>query len=123
MWSLFFSFYRYAVVIGANKGLGLGICKQLAADHGITVILTTRDEQRGVEAVEKLKESAGLSDDQIIFHQLDVADPSSVSSLADFIKNKFGRLDILVLSLITCHYLLKLLFRWLFIANLSVWVH
>lgn len=87
---------RYAVVTGANKGLGLGICKQVAADHGITVILTARDEQRGLEAVKKLKESAGLSDDQIIFHQLDVADPSSVSSLADFIKTKFGRLDILV---------------------------
>ncbi|KAK1356755.1 Short-chain dehydrogenase/reductase [Heracleum sosnowskyi] len=87
---------RYAVVTGANKGIGLGICKQLAAHHGITVILTARNEQRGLEAVENLKESAGLSDDQIFFHQLDVADPSSVSSFAEYIKTKFGRLDILV---------------------------
>ncbi|KAK1364432.1 hypothetical protein POM88_039993 [Heracleum sosnowskyi] len=28
---------RYAVVTGANKGIGLGICKQLAADHGFTI--------------------------------------------------------------------------------------
>ncbi|KAL8089212.1 hypothetical protein AgCh_038847 [Apium graveolens] len=87
---------RYAVVTGANKGIGLGICKQLAADHGITVILTARNEQRGLEAVENLKNSAGLSDDHIFFHQLDVTDPSSVSSLAEYIKTKFGRLDILV---------------------------
>ncbi|KAL1827280.1 hypothetical protein ACET3Z_005692 [Daucus carota] len=87
---------RYAVVTGANKGIGLGICKELAAVHGITVISTARNEQRGLEAVEKLKESAGLSDDQIFFHQLDVADPSSASSLAEYLKTKFGRLDILV---------------------------
>ncbi|KAL1809344.1 hypothetical protein ACET3Z_026334 [Daucus carota] len=87
---------RYAVVTGANKGIGLGICKQLAAEHGIIVALTARNEQRGLEAVQKLKESVGLSDDQLIFHQLDVADPASVSSFAEFIRNKFGRLDILV---------------------------
>lgn len=72
------------------------ICRQLASDHGIIVVLTARDEERGLKAVEKLKTSACLSDDNVIFHQLDVADSSSVASLADFIKTKFGRLDILV---------------------------
>lgn len=36
----------------------------------------------------------GLSD--VIFHQLDVANPSSVATLANFIKTKFGKLEILV---------------------------
>ncbi|GKV45316.1 hypothetical protein SLEP1_g52421 [Rubroshorea leprosula] len=72
---------RYAVVTGANKGIGLEICKQLAL-HGVTVVLTARDEKRGMEAVEKLKES-GLSE-YIDFHQLDVADPATIASLADF---------------------------------------
>ncbi|KAL5207208.1 hypothetical protein ABZP36_031643 [Zizania latifolia] len=31
-----------------------------------------------------------------MFHQLDVADPSSAACLADFIKHKFGKLDILI---------------------------
>ncbi|GLT84548.1 hypothetical protein SLE2022_027720 [Rubroshorea leprosula] len=84
---------RYAVVTGANKGIGLEICKQLAS-HGVTVILTARDEKRGMEAVEKLKES-GLSE-YIVFHQLDVADPATIASLADFVKRQFGKLDILV---------------------------
>ncbi|XP_020260470.1 (+)-neomenthol dehydrogenase-like isoform X2 [Asparagus officinalis] len=83
---------RTAVVTGANKGIGFEVCRQLAS-HGITVILTARDEGKGTEAVEKLKNS-GVSD--VLFHQLDVADPSSVSSLANFIKTEFGRIDILV---------------------------
>ncbi|KAF5957026.1 hypothetical protein HYC85_004251 [Camellia sinensis] len=57
------------------------------------VILIARDEKRGTEAVENLK-ACGLSD--IIFHQLDVTDSASIASLADYIKNKFEKLDILV---------------------------
>ncbi|KAL3517131.1 hypothetical protein ACH5RR_024033, partial [Cinchona calisaya] len=37
----------------------------------------------------------GISDN-LFFHQLDVANSSSVASLAEFIKSQFGRLDILV---------------------------
>ncbi|XP_061340154.1 (+)-neomenthol dehydrogenase-like [Gastrolobium bilobum] len=84
---------RFAVVTGANKGIGYGICKKLAS-IGIVVVLTARNEKRGLEAMENLKEF-GLSD-FLVFHQLDVTDPASVASLADFIKTKFGKLDILV---------------------------
>ncbi|ONI22974.1 hypothetical protein PRUPE_2G161600 [Prunus persica] len=84
---------RYAVVTGANKGIGLETVRQLAS-NGITVVLTARDEKRGLEAFDKLKES-GLTG-QVVFHQLDVADPASVASLADFIKTQLGKLDILV---------------------------
>ncbi|BBG97512.1 NAD(P)-binding Rossmann-fold superfamily protein [Prunus dulcis] len=84
---------KYAVVTGANKGIGLETVRQLAS-NGFTVVLTARDEKRGLEAAEKLKES-GLSG-QVVFHQLDVANPATVASLADFIKTQFGKLDILV---------------------------
>lgn len=84
---------RYAVVTGANKGIGYGICRQLAS-QGIIVVLTARNEKRGLEAIEKLKGFDFF--DNIVFHQLDVVDPSSISSLAEFIKTRFGRLDILV---------------------------
>ncbi|KAK4418674.1 (+)-neomenthol dehydrogenase [Sesamum alatum] len=84
--------FTYAVVTGSNKGIGFEVCRQLAT-QGITVVLTARDEKRGLEAVEKLK-SSGLSD-RVIFHQLDVADSASVASLAEFIKSQFGKLDIL----------------------------
>ncbi|KAG6786752.1 hypothetical protein POTOM_008367 [Populus tomentosa] len=57
------------------------------------VVLTARDETRGLEAVEKLNAS-GLSD-QVVFHLLDVMDPASIASLADFIGSQYGKLDIL----------------------------
>ncbi|XP_052170724.1 (+)-neomenthol dehydrogenase-like [Diospyros lotus] len=84
---------RHAVVTGSNKGIGFEICRQLAC-NGVLVVLTARDEKKGLEAVEKLK-GCGLSD-HVFFHQLGVVDPSSIASLVDFIKTKFGRLDILV---------------------------
>ncbi|THG17171.1 hypothetical protein TEA_005881 [Camellia sinensis var. sinensis] len=83
---------RIAVVTGGNKGIGLEICRQLAS-NGTMVILTARDEKRGLETVENLK-ACGLS--HILFHQLEVTDQASIASMADFIKNKFGKLDILV---------------------------
>ncbi|CAL5437373.1 unnamed protein product [Camellia sinensis] len=83
---------RIAVVTGGNKGIGLEICRQLAS-NGTMVILTARDEKRGLETVENLK-VCGLS--HILFHQLEVTDQASIASMADFIKNKFGKLDILV---------------------------
>ncbi|XP_017441030.1 (+)-neomenthol dehydrogenase-like [Vigna angularis] len=83
----------YAVVTGANKGIGLEIVRQLASE-GIKVVLTARNEERGIQALETLKAS-GLSH-LVLFHQLDVAHAASVAAFADFIKSKFGKLDILV---------------------------
>ncbi|CAN1176926.1 (+)-neomenthol dehydrogenase, partial [Linum perenne] len=85
----------YAVVTGGNKGIGFEICRQLAS-NGVLVILTARDQNRGLEAVQKLKNDDSALSDYIIFHQLDVADSSSVSALADFVRTQFGKLDILV---------------------------
>ncbi|XP_052876282.1 (+)-neomenthol dehydrogenase-like [Gossypium arboreum] len=84
---------QYAVVTGANKVVGLEICKQLAQD-GIMVVLTARDEKRGLEALESLKYS--VLSDYLIFHQFDVADLESIVSLTDFVKKQFGKLDFLV---------------------------
>ncbi|XP_076960353.1 (+)-neomenthol dehydrogenase-like, partial [Bidens hawaiensis] len=83
---------RIAVVTGGNRGIGLEICRQLAS-KGVEVILTSRNQIRGEEAVEKLKLS-GLSN--IVFHQLDISDPSSIASLAKFVQTRFGKLDILI---------------------------
>jgi (+)-neomenthol dehydrogenase len=85
---------RHAVVTGAEKGIGYEICRQLAS-NGILVVLTAIDEKMGLEAVQKLKDS-GISDDLVVFHQLDVVDLNSIASLAEFVKTKFGKLDILV---------------------------
>ncbi|KAL7203523.1 hypothetical protein ACSBR2_016743 [Camellia fascicularis] len=90
--STFLATRRYAVVTGANREIGFEICRQLAS-KGVMVVMTARDEKKGIEALEKFKEF-GLSE-LVMFHQLDVVDPSSVASLAHFIKIQFGKLDIL----------------------------
>ena len=92
-YNLCFIIFRCAVVTGGNKGIGFEICRQLALT-GIEVILTSRNESRGVEAVEKLN-SSGLSN--VIFHQLDITDSSSIARLAKFIESRFRKLDILVI--------------------------
>lgn len=80
------------MVTGGNRGIGLEICRQLAS-NGVLVVLTARDAKKGSQAVEELQ-SSGLSG--VIFHRLDVADRSSITQLAEFVKARFGKLDILV---------------------------
>ena len=94
------------MVTGGNRGIGLEICRQLTS-QGVLVILTARDEKRGIEAVENLKKS-GINPDDLVFHQLDVTDSNSIASLADFIKARFGKLDILVISILKSKWLCKL---------------
>lgn len=103
-------FCRYAVVTGSNKGIGFEICKQLAST-GVTVVLTARDEKRGLQAAGELRKNASLSGGAVIFHQLDVADPASVAALVGFVATQFGRLDILVIELILSSYPLFLIFE------------
>ncbi|KAL3349015.1 hypothetical protein AABB24_022258 [Solanum stoloniferum] len=92
--SNFLATQRIAVVSGGNKGIGLEICRQLAS-KGIVVILTARDEKKGNEAVINTLKMYGHSNYNVIFHQLDVTDISSIVTLKDFIKDRFGKLDIL----------------------------
>ncbi|KAI3800713.1 hypothetical protein L1987_28807 [Smallanthus sonchifolius] len=51
-----------------------------------------RNQSRGEEVVEKLN-AYGLSN--IVFHQLDINNPSSIVCLAEFVQKHFGKLDIL----------------------------
>ncbi len=82
---------RIALVTGANRGLGLLTCRQLAR-LGHTVILTCRDEKKGRAAVAQLaKENLTVH-----FHALEVSNPKSIAKLMKFVAKKFGRLDILI---------------------------
>lgn len=82
-----------AVVTGSNRGIGLELARQLAV-HGLTVVLTARNVDAGLEAVKTLRDQAeGLI---VEFHQLDVTDSSSIREFGSWIKQTFGGLDILV---------------------------
>ncbi len=80
-----------ALVTGANRGIGLEVVRQLAA-QGMTVILTARDLTKAQDAAESLK-GTGLN---VIPQVVDVADDASVRTLAEAVAAEFGHLDILV---------------------------
>jgi NAD(P)-dependent dehydrogenase (short-subunit alcohol dehydrogenase family) len=78
-----------AVVTGANRGIGLEVCRQLAA-RGYSVALGARDLGKGRRA------AAGLADSNVVACHLDVADDDSVHAAAAWITERFGRCDALV---------------------------
>ncbi|KFK36748.1 hypothetical protein AALP_AA4G164900 [Arabis alpina] len=80
-----------AVVTGANRGIGFEMVRQLAG-HGLTVILTSRDENVGVEAAKILQEG-GFNVD---FHRLDILDSCSIQDFCKWIKEKYGFIDVLI---------------------------
>lgn len=81
-----------AVVTGSNKGIGFEIVRAMCKRFPGDVYLTARDPGRGQEAVAKLQEE-GLHP---LFHQLDIDDPQSIRALRDFLKQKYGGLNVLV---------------------------
>lgn len=82
---------RVALVTGANRGIGLEVCRQLAR-QGFTVLLGSRDLAKGEQAASGLPRE-GLA---VTAKQLDVADPASAQRLAADVSAEFGRLDVLV---------------------------
>ena len=83
-----------AVVTGSNRGIGLEIARQLAS-HGLTLVLTARNVDAGLEAVTSLSLQQRLKVD---FHHLDFTDSSSIKYFGFLIKQTFRRLYILLRS-------------------------
>ncbi len=82
---------KVAVVTGANRGMGLETCRQLAR-RGARALLTSRDGVKGEAAAERLR-AEGLD---VVAQPLDVTDQAGIRRLAAFIEREFGRLDILI---------------------------
>ncbi|XP_021065512.1 carbonyl reductase [NADPH] 1-like isoform X1 [Mus pahari] len=86
------SYSRVALVTGANKGIGFAITRDLCRQFSGDVVLTARDEARGLAAVQKLQ-AEGLSPR---FHQLDINNSQSIRALHDFLLKEYRGLDVLV---------------------------
>lgn len=82
---------RIAVVTGANRGIGLEICRQLAR-KGMKVVLTSRSAAKGRGAIKALGE-AGT---EVRYHVLDVTSPVGIKALAAHVAERFGRIDVLI---------------------------
>src|ERR1700761_6647706 len=79
---------RIALVTGANQGVGNQVAKELA-EHGVTVLVGSRDLKRGEDAAAEIDGDATAI-------QLDVTDSASIAAAASWIEERFGRLDLLV---------------------------
>jgi NAD(P)-dependent dehydrogenase (short-subunit alcohol dehydrogenase family) len=80
-----------ALVTGANRGIGLEVCRQLA-HRQYTVVLGSRDPAKGEGAAHAIDES-GLS---VLPYQLDVTDLESIERARAWLAQRLGRLDVLV---------------------------
>ena len=83
---------RIAVVTGGNRGIGFEICRQLAKQGGIHVVLAARDKAKGATAAKTLR-GEGL---EIESHSLDVASEASIRKFAGWLAGEHQRCDILV---------------------------
>ncbi|KAF6260751.1 hypothetical protein COO60DRAFT_857255 [Scenedesmus sp. NREL 46B-D3] len=72
---------RVCIVTGANAGLGF-TCSQELARRGATLYMVCRSEERGRQALEKVRADSGNSD-----VHLAVCDVSSLASVASFAAN------------------------------------
>jgi len=82
---------KIALITGANRGIGFETARQLG-QQGIKVLIGARSEEKGKEAEAKLKEQ----DLDAEFVLLDVDDAATHESAAKFIKEKYGKVDILI---------------------------
>ena len=83
---------KVAIVTGANSGMGLATTAALC-DAGAKVIMLCRNEERGREALAKLKEK---EERQLELILCDLGDYDSIRGFARTVKAKYARIDILV---------------------------
>lgn len=82
---------RIVFISGANKGIGLEIARQLGV-RNYEVIIGSRSEEKGAEALENLKTS-GVKARSFV---LDVTSRKQIQNLVSWIEQEYGVLDILV---------------------------
>jgi NAD(P)-dependent dehydrogenase (short-subunit alcohol dehydrogenase family) len=82
---------RVALVTGANRGIGLELCRQLA-EAGFRTVLSSRDERLGAVAVQQL----AVDGIEVLYCPMDVTKRFTVDRAMDFLLGACGRLDVLV---------------------------
>jgi NAD(P)-dependent dehydrogenase (short-subunit alcohol dehydrogenase family) len=85
---------KVALVTGSNKGIGKEIVRGLIPLFQ-TIVMTARNEELGLAALEELHGLAATHNCGLVFQQLDIADPESISRCRGWVGEQ-GGLDALV---------------------------
>ncbi|UMY64347.1 MULTISPECIES: oxidoreductase [unclassified Flavobacterium] len=81
------------LITGANSGIGFEATKVLSK-KGAHIIMTSRNLQKGNEALEAIKK--GSPNAKLDLMQLDLADFHSIKKFSDEFHSKYSKLDVLV---------------------------
>jgi NAD(P)-dependent dehydrogenase (short-subunit alcohol dehydrogenase family) len=82
---------KHAVVTGASRGIGVEVCRQLAA-LGYLVVLGSRDLREAELAAKDLDPTG----ERVIPAHIEVDNSVNVEQLADWIRVRWGRVDAIV---------------------------
>jgi len=82
---------KTAIITGATSGMGKGMAERFVSE-GVSVILSGRDEQRGIELEKQLLQQGGRA----VFVAGDITEISVNEKLVQEAINHFGKLDIVV---------------------------
>lgn len=81
------------MITGANSGIGKETARVLAK-KGATIIMISRNKERGETALKELKESTGSNNIELFI--ADLADPESIINAVTKFKEKYDKLDVLI---------------------------
>lgn len=83
------------LITGANQGLGFEIVKKLAVEQeNYRILLGSRDPDKGHKAAATLPSLARNTEVEVI--QIDVVSDQSIEEAAKKVKDKYGRVDVLL---------------------------
>jgi retinol dehydrogenase 12 len=85
---------KVCIITGATSGVGRAAAQGLA-ERGATVGVVGRDPAKGRDAVAEIQKSA-IHPDSVVFLRADLAELQQVRDLAAQIRERFGRVDVLV---------------------------
>ncbi len=82
------------IVTGSNQGIGLGIVQKLASQEGWNIILAVRNIHSGEEARNNVVYQYPQASLKV--QKLDLADSTSIDEFVSNIKQKYGKVSVLV---------------------------
>lgn len=85
---------RVALVTGSARGIGRAVLERLVRDGHDAIVHFRRDEQAATATVAAIR-SEGRRAEMLA---ADLGEPAAVTALADFVRERFGRLDTFVAS-------------------------